>query len=118
MHALESLKATAPHEVPVVINGKPIKTGQIYKQVIPTDHKTVLANVHEANPALVKEAIEGALKAQREWEALPINDKMAIFLKAADLLSQKYRYKIMAATMLGRKFPFFLQFLNPTFFFL
>ena len=47
-------------------------------------------------------AIEGALAAKKEWEALPWNDRAAIFLKAADLVSGKYRYKLMAATMLGQ----------------
>ena len=47
-------------------------------------------------------AIEGALAAKKEWEALPWNDRAAIFLNAADLVSGKYRYKLMAATMLGQ----------------
>lgn len=47
-------------------------------------------------------AIEGAMAAKAQWEALPFNDRVAVFLKAADLLSSKYRYKLMAATMLGQ----------------
>ena len=47
-------------------------------------------------------AIEGALAAKSEWEAMPWSDRAAIFLKAADLVSGKYRYKLMAATMLGQ----------------
>lgn len=47
-------------------------------------------------------AIDGALAAKAEWETMPWSDRAAIFLKAADLVSGKYRYKLMAATMLGQ----------------
>jgi 1-pyrroline-5-carboxylate dehydrogenase len=50
----------------------------------------------------VAAAIDGALAAKAEWEALPWNDRAAIYLKAADLVSGKYRYKLMAATILGQ----------------
>lgn len=51
---------------------------------------------------LLKNSIDKALAAKSAWESMPINDRAAIFLKAADLLTQKYRYKLMAATMLGQ----------------
>lgn len=51
---------------------------------------------------MVKEAINGALAAKSAWESLPFADRAAIFLKAADLLSTRYRYKLMAATILGQ----------------
>ena len=57
---------------------------------------------HEADPATVAAAIDGALAAKAEWESMPWNDRAAIFLKAADLVSTKYRYVLMAATMLGQ----------------
>ena len=57
---------------------------------------------HEADNATVSAAIEGALAAKSEWEAMPWPDRAAIFLKAADLVGQKYRYKLMAATILGQ----------------
>ena len=57
---------------------------------------------HEADNATVSAAIEGALAAKNEWEAMPWSDRAAIFLKAADLVSGKYRYKLTAATMLGQ----------------
>lgn len=47
-------------------------------------------------------AIEAALIAKPAWEAMPFADRASIFLKAADLISGKYRYEIMAATMLGQ----------------
>jgi len=111
-----------PFEVPCVINGKPashsfftytfmnilnantsqVKTGIIAKQTIPSDHTKHLCIYHEANPATVASAIDGALSAKAEWEAMPWCDRAAIFLKAADLVSGKYRYNLIAATMLGQ----------------
>ena len=54
-----------------------------------------------ADAALVDEAVKGALAAKAGWEAMPWSDRAAIFLKAAELVSGKWRYKLMAATMLG-----------------
>ena len=51
---------------------------------------------------MISQAIERALAAKPAWEAMPFVDKAAIFLKAADLIGGKYRYLLMAATMLGQ----------------
>ena len=69
---------------------------------MPWDHANHLCTYHEADPQTVASAIEGALAAKADWESLPWNDRAAIFLKAADLVSGKYRYKLMAATILGQ----------------
>jgi len=69
---------------------------------MPHDHAHHLCTYHEADEATVASAIEGALAAKAEWENLPWNDRAAIFLKAADLVSGKYRYELMAATILGQ----------------
>ena len=69
---------------------------------MPHDHAHHLCTYHEADEATVTSAIEGALAAKAEWESLPWNDRAAIFLKAADLVSRKYRYELMAATILGQ----------------
>lgn len=79
-----------------------VKSGKIVKQPIPSDHARHLSYYHEADQKVVGEAIDGALAAKEEWETLPWNDRAAIFLKAAELASGKYRYKLMAATMLGQ----------------
>jgi 1-pyrroline-5-carboxylate dehydrogenase len=55
---------------------------------------------HEADEATASTAIDGALAAKEEWESMPWNDRAAIFLKAADLVSKKYQYKLIAATIL------------------
>jgi acyl-CoA reductase-like NAD-dependent aldehyde dehydrogenase len=62
----------------------------------------VVAKYSNASPADVKKAISSALAAKPAWEALPFSERAAVFLKAADLISTKYRYEIMAATMVGQ----------------
>lgn len=61
-----------------------------------------MARYSRASPEDVSKAIDSALAAKPEWESLPFADRAAVFLKAADLISTKYRYDIMAATMLGQ----------------
>ncbi|KAI8337421.1 1-pyrroline-5-carboxylate dehydrogenase [Chlamydoabsidia padenii] len=100
--ALDEMIAQGTQEVPVVVNGEKIYTGNTAQQFNPSNHKSVVCNYHQADAALTEKAIQGAVAAQAQWESLPFNDRIAVFLKAADLLSQKYRYKVMAATMLGQ----------------
>ncbi|KAK3811212.1 MAG: delta-1-pyrroline-5-carboxylate dehydrogenase [Benniella sp.] len=100
--AVKELRGQAPLDVPCVVDGKEVRTGIMEKQVMPHEHKTVLCNYHNADEALVAKAIDGALAAKQDWENTPFSDRAAIFLRAADLASTKYRYKIMAATMLGQ----------------
>eukprot|EP01132_Coremiostelium_polycephalum_P000792 gene792-984_t len=89
-------------EVPCVVGGKEIRTGDIQKQLICSDHTKVLCTFHQANTQVLQQAIDSALEAKAKWETLPFEDRAAIFLKTADLLNTKYRYDILAATMLGQ----------------
>ncbi|GAB0134374.1 hypothetical protein EsDP_00002751 [Epichloe bromicola] len=100
--AIESYQKRAPIEVPVVVGGKEIKTSALSHQLNPSDHASKVANYHTATPADVNKAIDAALAAKPAWEALPFSDRAAVFLKAADLVANKYRYEIMAATVLGQ----------------
>jgi 1-pyrroline-5-carboxylate dehydrogenase len=101
--ALDFMQASAPFSVPVVINGQEYFTEDKTKQIIGSDHASSLCVYSNADSKMVSVAIEGALAVRDSWEALPFNDKAAIFLKAADLLSSpRWRYKVMAATMLGQ----------------
>lgn len=100
--ALVEMEQQLPFEVPCIVNGKEIRTGKLAKQPIPSDHARHLCSYHEADSDTVAAAIEGALVAKAQWEAMPWNDRAAIFLRAAELVSGKYRYKLMAATMLGQ----------------
>lgn len=62
----------------------------------------MLCTFHQANAEVLKQAATNALEAKVRWEELPFEDRAAIFLKTADLLSGKYRYQVLAATMLGQ----------------
>ena len=94
--------ATERVEIPVVIGGKRITTGDTAQSVMPHDHGHVLADYHQATPQLVQQAIAAATEAQREWANWPWEDRAAVFLKAAELLASTWRSTINAATMLGQ----------------
>ncbi|MDF1560371.1 MAG: L-glutamate gamma-semialdehyde dehydrogenase [Bacteroidales bacterium] len=89
-------------EIPLIINGKPVKTGQTGKVVMPHDHGHVLATYHLAGKKEAEEAVEAAMRAKEAWLTLSWIERASIMLKAAELLSKKYRYTIVAATMLGQ----------------
>ncbi|XP_078046511.1 delta-1-Pyrroline-5-carboxylate dehydrogenase 1 [Augochlora pura] len=89
-------------EVPLVIGNEEIKTDLCRYQVMPHNHKAKIAKYHWATPDLVKKAIDVAVKAQREWEKCSIDKRIQIWLKAADLMANKYRQQLNAATMLGQ----------------
>lgn len=89
-------------EVPCVVGGKEVRIGSAQQQVMPSDHKHVIATYHEADEKVTEAAIQAALKAKDQWEATPFESRCAIFLKAADLLSTKYRAEALATNMLGQ----------------
>ncbi len=88
-------------EIPLVIGGKPVKTGNLGQVVMPHDHRHVLAVYHKAGAAEVKLAIETAVAAKKTWQNYRWEERAAIFLKAAELLATKYRYAINAGSMLS-----------------
>ena len=94
--------ASSEIEIPILINGKEVRTGKLASCHVPHDHKKKLATYHKAGPEQVKAAIEGALKAQASWARTPASERASIFLKAAELLAGKYRPILNAATMLGQ----------------
>jgi len=89
-------------EIPIVIGGERIRTGLIEHTVMPHAHADIIADWHRATPALVQKAIDAATKAQAEWASWPWEDRAAVFLKAAELLSTTWRTTVNAATMLGQ----------------
>jgi len=99
----EALAATAAStiEIPLIIGGEEVTTGNTAEVVMPHDHKHVLARYHQAGGKEVQAAIDAALAAQHLWQRLRWEERAAIFLKAAELLSQKYRYIINAGSMLS-----------------
>jgi len=89
-------------EIPVVIGGEEVRTGQTFDVVAPHDHGHVLAKVHRAGPDEITRAIEAAERAKHDWQALPFAARAAVFLKAADLLAGPWRDRVNASTMLGQ----------------
>jgi 1-pyrroline-5-carboxylate dehydrogenase len=89
-------------EIPCVIGGERVTTGQLDSVVMPHRHRHVLAKFHKATPELVERAIRAALEARREWQAMPWTARAAVFLRAAELLSTRWRATINASTMLGQ----------------
>lgn len=89
-------------DIPMYIGGEQIRTEDKAKLTPPHDHQHSLGYYHKGNSQHVKQAIDAALAAKESWEALPWEQRAAVFLKAAELITTKYRYKINAATMLGQ----------------
>ncbi|MFQ6609766.1 MAG: aldehyde dehydrogenase family protein, partial [Fidelibacterota bacterium] len=89
-------------EIPVIIGGKEIFTGQTGKCVMPHDHGHVLGTYHKAGKKEIDLAIQTALKASEEWAAMSYISRVSIFKKMADLLAGPYRDILNAATMLGQ----------------
>ncbi len=89
-------------EVPLIIGGEEVKTGNTEEMVIPHNKKHVLGVYHKAGKKEVEMAIEAALEARKTWSEMPWEQRVAIFLKMADLLAGTWRARINAATMLGQ----------------
>jgi 1-pyrroline-5-carboxylate dehydrogenase len=89
-------------DIPLIIGGKEIRTGKTGKVVMPSEHSHVLATYHMAGEKEVEMAINAALDAKCEWMTLAWMERAAIMIKAAELISKKYRFLLNAATMLGQ----------------
>ena len=89
-------------EVPMIINGKEVKTGDKVQLQSPQDHTHDFGFYHKGTMQHVDDAINAALAAKKQWNELGWEQRAAIFLKAADLLAGPYRDVINAATMIGQ----------------
>ncbi len=78
-----------------------VTKSQLLTQINPSRHKEVIAEWAPATASDVKNAISSALAAKSSWENTPFEQRAAIFLRAAELVSKKYRYELMAAVMMG-----------------
>ena len=94
-------------DIPLIIGGKEVRTGNTGKVVMPHDHRHVLATYHKAGPEEVRMAIDAAMKARKQWSETDWTVRAAILLKAAELISTKYRALMSAATMLGQSKNFY-----------
>ena len=89
-------------DIPMTIGGEKVYTKDKRKMHPPYNLSHELGEYSRGNQKHVKDAIDAALSAKAEWENMAWQDRAAIFLKAADLISGPYRYKMNAATMLAQ----------------
>src|ERR1043165_317896 len=89
-------------DVPMYINGQEVRSGDLVEIRPPHETGHLLGHFHKSNESHVKAAIEAALAARQRWAETSWEHRAGIFLKAADLLATKYRFRMNAATMLGQ----------------
>lgn len=90
-----------PKSIPLVVNGKKITENRELKQIVnPANIHQSLGTYAQATAEDVSNAIKASLEAKKVWANMTFADRSAIFLKASELISTKYRHKMLAATML------------------
>ena len=89
-------------EIPLIIGGEEVRTGDVGCITMPHRHQHKLATWHKAGTADVERAIQAALRARKEWGSWTLQQRAAVFLKAADLLATTWRDTLNAATMLNQ----------------
>ena len=88
-------------DIPLVIGGEEIRTGNTAQCIMPHDHEHVLANFHQASEKEVEMAINASQDAWQSWSKKPLKERAEIYVKIADLLTGPWRDTINAATMLN-----------------
>ena len=94
--------STTIADIPLIINGKEIHTKKKGSVVMPHNHKHIIARYSIASEEEIKDAVKSATEARAKWAAISWVERASIMMKAAELLSKKYRATIVAATMLGQ----------------
>jgi 1-pyrroline-5-carboxylate dehydrogenase len=89
-------------DIPCIIGGEEVRTGRLREAVMPHRKEHVLADVHQGGAAEAERAIAAAGEAWQEWSRTPWEERVAIFLRAAELLAGPWRDTLNASTMLGQ----------------
>ena len=89
-------------DIPMVIGGRDVTSGDIYEAVMPHRTKHVLGDVHQSTGEHFTQAVDAARAAHGEWASLPWTERAAVFLRAAELLAGPWRDTINGSTMLGQ----------------
>ncbi|HEY1951668.1 MAG TPA: L-glutamate gamma-semialdehyde dehydrogenase [Gemmatimonadaceae bacterium] len=89
-------------DIPLIIGGDEVHTGELVDVVMPHNHQHVLGQWHKSGAENVDQAIAAARRAARDWSNWAWEDRAAVFLKAAELLATTWRSTLNAATMLGQ----------------
>ena len=88
-------------DIPLIINGEEVRTGNTDKCVMPHNHQHSLGQFHQGGTQEVERAITTALEARQKWANLPWEERSAVFMRAAEILAHEQRFVLNAATMLG-----------------
>jgi 1-pyrroline-5-carboxylate dehydrogenase len=100
--AVDAQYARSDEEIPCVIGGKEIFTGNTGVDIMPTQKDKTMCTYHLAGEAEIKAAIDTAMSPEvKDWSTWPLEDRAAVFLKAADLCAGKYREELNASIMLS-----------------
>ncbi|RVX66828.1 hypothetical protein B0A52_09558 [Exophiala mesophila] len=102
LDALKALRASLPAKIPLVSGGVEINSNLTESQLNPSNYREIVAEYAPASLSDVNKCIDAALKAKPAWEAMPFEDRAAIFLRACELITGRYRATLNAATMLGQ----------------
>lgn len=94
--------ASEEWDIPLIIGGKEVRTGNTGKVVMPHDHKHVIGTYHKAGEKEVQMAIDAAKAAHKEWSELPWVERASVMMRIAELFATKYRYLLNASVMLGQ----------------
>ena len=89
-------------EIPIIIGGKEVRTGDMGEVVMPHNHQHVVARYHKVGEKEVNMALEAALDAKKEWENTPWVERASIMARIGQLIATKYRARINASCMLGQ----------------
>ncbi len=89
-------------EIPLVIGGEEVRTGELGRAVMPHAHAHVLADFHKGSAKQVHQAIAAAQAAHPAWSSMAWEDRAAVFMRAGDLLATRWRATLNAATMLNQ----------------
>lgn len=99
--ALKELKSKT-HDIPMYIGGKEVRSNKLTELRPPHETAHLIGQFHVSDTTHINDAISSALAAREAWANTPWEHRAAIFMKAAELLATKYRFKMNAATMLGQ----------------
>src|SRR5688572_26353188 len=89
-------------EIPLIIGGKEVRTGDVGTQIMPHRHGHVIATWHKAGAKEVQQAVKAAMEAAKEWGSWSLEERAAVFLRAADMLATTWRDTTNAATMMNQ----------------
>jgi 1-pyrroline-5-carboxylate dehydrogenase len=89
-------------EIPLVIGGERVEAAETFEAVMPHDREHVLADVAKGDASHVERAIAAARDAHPAWASTPWHERVAVFLRAAELLAGPWRSTLTASTMLNQ----------------